>query len=206
MLVYHPFWSPRLAWESLLSTIDSVCLSGCLSVCHAPSNYSFLFIDGIKPFFWPSFLHVALYKTLFLDFWWFRPPNAQNLLPRICTKLRISQLVCQIDRRCLGLPGGLRGWPIQWNHAKCCGADPCCHDNKIWTRRGDPVAYRLVSVLFVVWINECVLFITHHGRPRGKPGKVGEFDIGLGKIAKLGKVTEVVACLLCATTIAIVTK
>jgi len=25
-------------------------------------------------------------------------------------------------------------------------ADPCCHDNEIWARRGDPVAYRLVSV------------------------------------------------------------
>jgi len=32
--------------------------------------------------FWPSVLHVALYKTGFLDFW-FRPPNAQNLLPKI---------------------------------------------------------------------------------------------------------------------------
>ena len=42
--------------------------------------------------------------------------------------------------------GGFRGWPIQWNHAKCCGADPCCHGNEIWVRRGDPVpvAYRLV--------------------------------------------------------------
>jgi len=44
----------------------------------------------------------------------------------------------------LGLLGGFRGWPIQWNHAKCCGADPCCHGNEIWARRGDPVAYRLV--------------------------------------------------------------
>ena len=23
-----------------------------------------------------------------------------------------------------GLPGGFRGWPIQWNHAKCCGPTP----------------------------------------------------------------------------------
>jgi len=23
-------------------------------------------------------------------------------------------------------------------------ADPCCHGNEIWARRGDPVAYRLV--------------------------------------------------------------
>jgi len=33
----------------------------------------------------------------------------------------------------LGLPGSFRGWPIQWNHTKCCGADPCCHVNEIWT-------------------------------------------------------------------------
>ena len=26
---------------------------------------SFLFVDGIEPFFWPSVLHVALYKTVF---------------------------------------------------------------------------------------------------------------------------------------------
>ena len=26
-----------------------------------------------------------------------------------------------VDQRCLGLPGGFRGWPIQWNHARCCG-------------------------------------------------------------------------------------
>jgi len=49
----------------------------------------------------------------------------------------------------LGLPGGFRGWPIQWNHAKCCGADPCCHGNKIWARHGDPVAYQLVVVIVV---------------------------------------------------------
>jgi len=51
----------------------------------------------------------------------------------------------------LGLPRGLGGWPIQWNYAKCCGADPSCHGNEISARRGNPVAYRLVGlVLFVV--------------------------------------------------------
>ena len=93
--------------------------------------------------FWPSVLHVALYKTLFLDIWC-RPPNAQNLLPKICTKSPIRRLVWQIDRRCLGLPGGFRGWPIQWNHAKCCLAEPCCQGNEIRARRGDPDAYQLV--------------------------------------------------------------
>jgi len=84
--------------------------------------------------FWPSVLRVALHKTFF-DFW-FRPPNPQILLPKICTKSPISWLVWQIERRCLGLLGGFWGWPIQRNHAKC-GADPCSHGNEIWARRGD---------------------------------------------------------------------
>jgi len=58
-----------------------------------------------------------------------------------------SRLVWQIDRRCLHLPGGFRGWPIQCNHAKCYGADPCCYGN-IWPRRGDLVVYRLVLVFY----------------------------------------------------------
>ena len=57
--------------------------------------------------FWPLVLHDSLYKTLFFDFW-SRPPNAQNLIPKICTKSPISRLVWQIDRICLGLPGGFR--------------------------------------------------------------------------------------------------
>ena len=95
--------------------------------------------------FWPLVLHDPLYKTLFFDFL-FRPPNAQNLLPKICTKSPITRLVWQIDRRCLGLPGGFRGWPIQWNHAEYRGAALCCHGNEIWARRRDPVAYRLVVI------------------------------------------------------------
>jgi len=69
------------------------------------------------------------------------------LTPKICTKSPISWLVWHIDRRCLVLSWGFRGWPIQWNHAKCCGANPYCHGNEIWARHGDPVAYRLVSCM-----------------------------------------------------------
>jgi len=29
-------------------------------------------------------------------------------------------------------------------------ADPCCHGNEIWARRGDPVAYRLVLLILLV--------------------------------------------------------
>ena len=89
-----------------------------------------------------------LYKTLFLDFR-FRPRNAQNLLPKICTKWPITLLVCQIDRRCLGLPGGFRGWLIQWNHAKRRGANPCCHGNENCTK--SPISW-------LVWhhCNQCI--------------------------------------------------
>jgi len=81
---------------------------------------SFLFLGGIEPFFGHQFSMWHSTIMLFLDFG-FTPPNAQNLLLKICTKSPISRLVWQIDRKCLGLPGGFRGRPIQWNHAKCCG-------------------------------------------------------------------------------------
>jgi len=41
----------------------------------------------------------------------------------------------------------------------------------------------------------------------GKPGKVGELDIGRGKKSeKLGKVGEIVVCLCCATAVAVVSS
>ena len=78
-------------------------------------------------------------------------PLAQNcfLQPQICTKSPITRLVWHIDRRCLHLPGGFRGWPIQWNHAQCCGADPCCHGNEIWARRGVQLPTGLSSTMSV---------------------------------------------------------
>jgi len=40
-----------------------------LSVCHTPSNCFFLFVSRWnRAIFWPSVLHMALYKTLFSDF------------------------------------------------------------------------------------------------------------------------------------------
>ena len=109
----RPYWSPCLVRSHYCQQLTlSVCLS--VFVCHAPSNCFFLFVSRWnRAIFWPSVLHVALYKTVFFNFW-FRPPNAQNLLPKICTKSPISQLVWQIDRRCLGLPGGFRGCKMLW--------------------------------------------------------------------------------------------
>jgi len=118
-------WSPRLAYYCRQLTLI------CLSVCHVhPFRLLLLLYFSMESsHFWPLVLLDTLYKTLFFDFW-FRPLNAQNLLPKICTKSPISRLAWHIERRCLGLPGGFRRWPIQWNHAKCCGADPCCHATK----------------------------------------------------------------------------
>jgi len=54
-----------------------VCLYVCMSLCHGQTSILFCF-SMESSHFWPSFLHVALYQTLFFDFW-FRPSNAQNL-------------------------------------------------------------------------------------------------------------------------------
>jgi len=100
--------------------------------------FFFLFLDGIELFFGRQFSMTPSTK---------RCSSIFDLLPKICIKSPISRLVWHIDRRCFHLPGGFRGWPIQWNHAKCCGAAPCCHGNKIWARRRDLDAYWLVDYL-----------------------------------------------------------
>ena len=73
-------------------------------------------------------------------------PSCPKFTPQ---NLHKTRPVRQTDRRCLGLPGGFRGWPIQWNHTKCCGADPCCHGNEIWTRQS-PTGL-LMCVCCVSW-------------------------------------------------------
>jgi len=149
---------------------------GCLSVTLLQIASSFLFLDGIEPCFGRQFSMCPSTNVLFFDFW-FRDHKAQNLLPKICIKSPISRLVWQIERRCLGLPGGFWGWPIQRNHAKCCGADPCCHDNDILARRGDPVAYRLVCLL-VGWF---VFSLTSRSRGSGVAIDVAAVRQALGQ-------------------------
>jgi len=87
------------------------------------------------------------------------------LMPKICTKWPISWLLWQMDWRCLHLPGGFRGWSIQWNHAKCCGTDPCCHVYDIWARRGDRsptglsrLAFGLLQVLPHQFLEICFIW------------------------------------------------
>jgi len=82
--------------------------------------------------------HLSIWHStkLFPSIFDLGPLTPKIYSPKLGTKSPISRLVWQINRRCLGLPGGFRGWPIQWNHIKCSGADPCCHGNDICTRRG----------------------------------------------------------------------
>jgi len=112
--------------RSLLFFCRWLCLSVCpsvrLSVCH---KHCFCFCFSMES---SSFLPISspwqTLQTFFFDFW-FRPPNAQTLLPKVCTKsptlwygipltairsftFFTSRLVWQIDRRCLG-PWGFRG-------------------------------------------------------------------------------------------------
>jgi len=74
-------------------------------------------------------------------------PTLVAMATKFGLKSPITRLVWHIDRRCLHLPRGFQGWPIQWNHAKCFGADPCCHGNDILATCADLVAYRFVFVI-----------------------------------------------------------
>jgi len=74
-IVFYLCAQPR---SLLLSTIDSVCPDVCPSVTLLQIASYFFVSRWNQAIFWPSVLHVALYKTMFLDFW-FRHPNAQNL-------------------------------------------------------------------------------------------------------------------------------
>ena len=140
--------SPHLARSHYCQQL-TLCLSLCLSVCLSRSFKLLLFCFSMESshFFGRQFSMWHSTKRVFFDFW-FRPPNAQNLLHKICTKSPISWLVWQIDRSCLGLPGCFRGWPIQWNHVKCCGADPCCRGNEILANLGYFAQNRLYVGLY----------------------------------------------------------
>ena len=74
---------------------------------------------------------------------WFRPPNAQNLLPKICTKSPVSRLVWQID----WAYRGFSGMADSMEPCKMLWADPCCHSNEIWAGRGDPVTYQHIIII-----------------------------------------------------------
>jgi len=43
--------------------------------------------------------------------------------------------------------------PIQWNHAKCCGADPCCHGNEIWAIGAESSRLYLLVIIIIIIYN-----------------------------------------------------
>jgi len=122
-----------------------VCPEVCLSVCLSRTNFKSILLFCFSR-------NRAIFSRQFSTIPSTKRSSIFNLGPlthKICSpkfgkKSPKTRLVWQIDRRCLGLLGGFRGWPIRWNHAKRCGADPRCHCNDIWARRGDLNAYRLV--------------------------------------------------------------
>jgi len=82
-------------------------LSVCPSVCHKLQiDSSFLFLDGIEPFFGRKLsMKPSTKRSSIFDL--------GSQMPKIDSakfglKSPISQLVWQIDRRCLHLPGGFR--------------------------------------------------------------------------------------------------
>jgi len=134
----------------LFFVVDSVCPSVRpsvhLSVCHAALSNLFFFFVSLRNraiFLAVSSPCATLQNCIFFDFW-FRPPNAQHLLPKICncTKSPISRLVWHIDRRRLGLLGGFSGMADSMEAYKLSWAEPCCHGNEIWAK----IAYNSASM------------------------------------------------------------
>ena len=94
-----------------------------MSVCHGvPSNCFFFFVSRWNRAIFGRQFSMWHSTKLFLRFLILGPLNPKIYSSKFCTKSPISRLVWQMDRQCLGLLGGFRRWPIQLNHAKCCGA------------------------------------------------------------------------------------
>jgi len=116
--------TPRLDYESIfLSLTLSVCLYVILYVCLSRCSFKLLLFC----FFMESNHFLAIsspcgtLQNCFSSIFDLGPVNPKIYSPKFGTKSPTSRLVWQIDQRCLGLLGDFRGWPIQWNHAKCCG-------------------------------------------------------------------------------------
>ena len=84
--------STRLAQESLFSTIDCLTVRGYPSVCLPRSFKSLLLFcfSMESSHFGPSVLHVALYKTLFFDFY----ARQHKAVARICHANFVCLSVC----------------------------------------------------------------------------------------------------------------
>ena len=135
------WWNRAISWPSVLHNKNYKTLFLDFSFVAMATKFglflqkfqiaSFLFIDGIEPFSGRQFSmwHSTKRCSSIFDL---GPLTPKIYSPKFGTKSPISPLVWQTDWRCLDLLGGFQGWPIQWNHTKCCGVDPCCHGNEIW--------------------------------------------------------------------------
>ena len=98
---------PLLPWQRQFSK---------LGLLFTKIDSYFLFVDVIEPFLGRQFSmwHSTKRCSSIFDL---GPLTPKKLLPKVgtCTKSTITRLVWQIDRICLRLIGGFRGWPIQWN-------------------------------------------------------------------------------------------
>ena len=147
--------------------VDSVCLS----VCHAaPSNRFFFFVARWNRAIFGRHISVWHSKkrcSSIFDL----GPLTPKFTPQNLHKITYKSAYMADRLEMFGPTRGFSGWPIQWNHAKCCGANRCCHGNEIGARHGDPVAYRLViscsrccpcsheSVcIYIVYVRSCVLY------------------------------------------------
>ena len=121
--------APSLGVYYFLSLTLSVCVSVCRYVCMSVTvllqiDSSFFVSRWNRAFFWPSSLLVALYKTF--DFR-FRPPNAHNLLPKICMSVIESVMVCGswfVRQRHFELGAESSRLPACLSVCLCYG--PCC--------------------------------------------------------------------------------
>jgi len=108
--------APSLGVYYFLSLTLSVCPSVCLFVTNFKLILLFCF-SMESSHFWPQFFMNPL-QNVVLRFL-FRPPNAQNLLPKICKKI-VYNSAYMADRPHMFAPTrGFSEWSIQWDHAKC---------------------------------------------------------------------------------------
>ena len=123
-------------------------LSVCLFVCHKLQIASFLFLDGIVPFFCRQFSMTPSTKRFSSIF------DLGPLTPKIYSPFfhKIAyKSACMADRpEMFGPTRGFSGMADSMEPCKMLWADSCCHGNEIWDRREDPVAYRLVIIIIVV--------------------------------------------------------
>jgi len=122
-----------------------LCISICPSVCHRQikTASSFLFLDGIEPFFGHQFSVIPSTKSSLIS-------DLGPLMPKIWTKIAYK-LACMADRLEMFAPTrGFLGMADSMEPCKMLWGQPCCRGNDIWPRHGDLVTYWLVYITYQI--------------------------------------------------------